>query len=121
VEDWKDNFASEGARQYLAVLTARLVATISEVIGDDERLAPGEDGESLLMPSVDVLAMLCERYDAEPPRPATVRQWRAKYLAAYDAGAHEMGPPPEFRAGRRKRIDETFRWLEGVAESYHVR
>ena len=79
-EDWtEDNFGNDGARDYLAMLTAKLVATIREVIVDDERIGPDEDGESLLMPSVEVLALLCERYDAAPPRPTTVRQWHEKY------------------------------------------
>lgn len=120
MEDWtEDNFGNQGARDYLAVLTARLLATIREVTSDDDRLAPEEDGESLLMPAVDVLALLCERYNAEPPRPATVRQWHAKYLAAYNASIGEMGVTPEFEAARRKVIENTFRWLEGLAESYH--
>jgi hypothetical protein len=121
MDDWtEDNFGNEGARDYLSILTARLVATVREVVGDDDRLSPDEDGESLLMPSVEVLALLCERYNAEPPRPATVRQWHTKYLAAFDAGIDSMGATAEFKTARRKVIDNTFRWLEGLAESYHV-
>jgi hypothetical protein len=120
VEDWtEDNFGNQGARDYLAVLTARLLANIREVVADDDRLGPDEDGESLLMPAVEVLALLCERYNAEPPRPATVRQWHAKYLAAFDSGFDDMGATPEFKTARRKVIDNTFRWLEGLADSYH--
>jgi hypothetical protein len=120
VEDrTEDNFGNQAARDYLAVLTARLLATIREVTSDDDRLDPDEDGESLLMPAVEVLALLCERYGAEPPRPAAVRQWHGKYLAAFDAGRGEMGVTPEFAAARRKVIENTFRWLEGLADSYH--
>jgi hypothetical protein len=115
----EDNFGNEGARGYLAVQTARLLANIREVVADDDRLDPDEDGESLLMPAVELLALLCERYDAEPPRAATVRQWHAKYLAAFDAGAPALGMSPEFAAARRRVIDQTFRWLESLAESYH--
>src|SRR5262249_47921537 len=66
---------NDGAMPYLAMLTARLVATITEVVGDEARLDPDEDGETMLMPSVDVLACLCERYGAEPPRPDAVHEW----------------------------------------------
>jgi hypothetical protein len=121
VDDWtEDNFGNQGARDYLAMLTARLLANVREVISDEDRLAPDEDGESLLMPAVEVLALLCERYNAEPPRPATVRQWHAKYLSAFDAGTDDMEIAPEQVAARRKVIDNTFRWLEGLAESYHA-
>jgi hypothetical protein len=120
MEDWtEDNFGNPGARDYLAVLTARLVAVIREVVADKERLGPDEDGESLFMPSVEVLALLCERYNAEPPRPATVKQWHAKYLAAFDAGIDQMKPTAEFKVARRRIIVNTFRWLEGLADSYH--
>jgi hypothetical protein len=120
MDDWtEDNFGNPGARDYLAVLTARLVAAIREVLADKERLDPDEDGESLLMPSVEVLALLCERYAAEPPRLATVKQWHAKYLAAFDAGIDALKPTAEFKTARRRVIENTFRWLEGLAESYH--
>jgi hypothetical protein len=120
MDEWtEDNFGNPGARDYLAVLTARLVAAIREVLADKERLDPDEDGESLLMPSVEVLALLCERYAAEPPRLTTVKQWHVKYLAAFDAGIDAMKPTAEFKAARRRVIVNTFRWLEGLAESYH--
>jgi hypothetical protein len=119
-EDDFGNFATDGAREYVALLTAKLVATIREVTADEGRLALDEDGESLLMPSVDILALLCERCDAVPPRPATVRQWADKYLAMYDRciDRRKPKPRPEFKAARRKVIEQTFRWLEGLAETH---
>jgi hypothetical protein len=120
MDDWtEDNFGNPGARDYLAMLLARLRATINEVLKDAERLAPDEDGESLFMPSIDVLALLCERYGAEPPRPATVRQWHSKYLAAFDAGFDRLGPSAKLKTARRRVIENTFRWLESLSESYH--
>jgi hypothetical protein len=122
MDDWsEDNFGNDGARTYLGVLTARLVATINEVFADPERTSPDEDGESLLMPSVEVLALLCERYNAPPPRPATVRGWHEKYLAVFDNEGDTLHIPPEFQAARRKVIESTFRWLESLSESYHSR
>src|SRR5262249_20460605 len=115
----EDNFGNAGARDYLAVLTARLLAAIREVVADKDRLDPDEHGESLFMPSVEVLALLCERYGAEPPRLATIKQWHTKYLAAFDAGIGAMKPTAEFKAARRRVVVNTFRWLEGLAESYH--
>src|SRR3954451_11600090 len=112
------NFANEGALDYLSMLTARLVGTITEVCADEERLAADEDGETLLMPSVEVLALLCERYGAAPPRPATVRQWRDKYLAAFDRGIDRLRPAAEFKAERRRVIETTFRWLGSVAQTH---
>ena len=52
--------------------------------------------------------------------PHTVRQWRDKYLEVYDATANRLKPrrTPQFKAARRKVIDQTFRWLEGLAASH---
>jgi hypothetical protein len=112
------NFGNDGAMQYLAMLIAKLVATINEVVADKSRIALDEDGETLLMPSVEILALLCERYGAEPPRPETVRQWSDKYLDVYDRTIDKLRPKPGFKAARRKVIDRTFRWLESLAETH---
>ena len=118
--EWtEDNFGNEGARDYLSMMTSKLVATVKEVISDDERLQPDEDGESLLMPSIEILALLCERCGASPPRLSVVKQWHEKYLAAFDAGINGMDPPPGLAANRRRVIENTFRWLESLAESYY--
>jgi hypothetical protein len=121
MENWtEDNFGNDGARDYLAMLCAKLVATIKEVLADPERISLDEDGESFLMPSVEVLAFLVERYDAAPPKPAAVRQWHEKYLAVYDKEIQTLKVTPEFKTARRKVIEKTFRWLESLAESYHT-
>jgi hypothetical protein len=116
----EDNFGNDGAMAYLAMLIARLVASITEVVGDETRLEPDEDGESMLMPSVEILALLCERYGAEPPRPDTVREWSSKYLAAFDRATEPARARPGFKAARRKVVENTFRWLEGLSESFWV-
>ena len=114
-----DNFGNEGARAYLALRAAQLVAAVSEIIKSDERVDPDEDGESMLMPSVELLALLCERYGAEPPRPASVRAWADRYLAVYDAwAARKKKLAPEYKAERRRVIENTFRWLGGLAETH---
>jgi hypothetical protein len=118
--DWtEDNFGNEGARGYLEMQTAKLVATIREVVADDERIQPDEDGESLLMPSLEILTLLCERCAAPPPRPATVRQWHEKYLAAFESGFDRLGHSPTAKPLRRKVIENTFRWLESLSETYY--
>ena len=114
----EDNFANEGARDYLAMLAAKLVATVNEIYIDTERLELDEDGESMFMPSVELLALLCERYDIAPPKPSSVRQWQEKYLTVYEASITKYNPDAKFRAERRKVIAKTFRWLMSLSESY---
>jgi hypothetical protein len=114
----EDNFANDGARDYLAMLTTQLVATINSIEANPSRLDLDEDGESMLMPSVEILALLCERAGAVPPKPARVRQWAKKYLELYDETIDRSNPSPEYRTGRRKVIENTFHWLESLADSY---
>jgi hypothetical protein len=117
----EDNFANDGARDYLKMLTTQLVATITAIMATPSRLAMDEDGESMLMPSIEILALICERANAVPPKPARVRQWRAKYLDVYDETIDGLNPPPEYKTGRRKVIENTFHWLESLADSYWTR
>jgi hypothetical protein len=112
------NFGNDGAMEYLSLLTAKLVATITEIVADPERRELDEDGESMLMPSVDILALLCERYGAMPPKPDTVRQWGQKYLKRYDDSIDELKRSAGFKTARRRVIENTFRWLESLAETY---
>ena len=114
----EDNFGNEGARDYLAMLAAKLVATASEIFIDAERLELDEDGESMFMPSVELLALLCERYDMAPPKPSLVRQWQEKYLKVYDASSARYNPDLRFQTERRKAIEKTFRWLLSLAECH---
>jgi hypothetical protein len=114
----EDNFGNDGARDYLSVLAAKLVATITEIVTDDERLALDEDGETMFMPSVELLALLCERYNSTPPKPAAVIHWREKYLHVYDTTINDLRPPASYKTARRKVIESTFRWLEALADSY---
>ncbi len=113
-----ENFGNDGAMDYLSMLTARLLGTITEILKSPDRLEPDEDGESMFMPSIEVLALLCERYGAAPPRPATVKQWHARYMQAFTNGLSQMEGTDEFKAARRKVIENTFRWLESLSESH---
>ena len=114
----EDNFGNQGARDYLALRAAQLVANISDVVSSKHRIRPDEDGESMLMPSIELLALVCERYGAVPPKPETVRQWSEKYLRAFDRADDLDESTTGFRSSRRKVIEQTFRWLEGLAASH---
>ncbi len=119
MRNWgEDNFANDGARAYLELLAAKLVATVNEILADPERLALDEDGEGMYMPSVELLALLCERYDVAPPRADTVDRWAERYLAQYDETIDRFRVGPEFKAARRRKIEQTFRWLHQLASNY---
>ena len=103
--DWtEDNFGNDGARDYLAMHdgpagrrpSARWSATTTGI-------DPDEDGESLLMPSVEMLALLCERCNAAPPRPATVQAVarRSTWRRSTRASTRWSRPPSSRRRGAR--------------------
>jgi hypothetical protein len=102
---WGDeNFANDGARDYLSMLAAKLVATVTEIYRDEERLALDEDGEAMFMPSIELLALLCERYAATPPMPPLVKQWQERYLQVFDETVEGFNPDPEFQASRLNEV-----------------
>jgi hypothetical protein len=116
---WQEgNFDGAGAREFLAELIDDLVETIEEVF-DKKRLTL-DDGEGVLVPSVELIALLCERYNAKPPKVKKIQKWRRKYLKLYDAQIDELQPPGDYKEKRRQVIDKTFAWLESVAASYYA-
>lgn len=112
------NFDNDGSLDYLAGLNHQLTTAIEEVLADQMRVRLDEDGEAILMPSVEILALLCERYNAAPPKETTVQQWRKKYLQVFDKQIDGLQPKADFKTRRRRVIDHTFEWLEGLARSY---
>jgi hypothetical protein len=117
---WGDgNFDNDDAADYLEVLKQKLVATVQEILADDERVALDEDGEGMLMPSVELLCVLCERYNAAPPPEELVRQWHKKYLRVFDRQIGALSPDRDYKDSRRKTIEKTFLWLEGLAQSFY--
>lgn len=113
-----DNFANEEAQKYLHVLAAKLFATVNEIYIDPERLDLDEDGEAMFMPSIELLALLCERYNIEPPKPSIVQQWRDTYLRLYDDTIHEVSTDEKYIKERKGVIEKTFLWLMSLSETF---
>lgn len=112
------NFDSEGAAGYLGELVNQFVETVDEILADEDRSRLDEEGESILMPNVELIALLCERYSVAPPPVAKIEEWSRRYLAIYDAQIDALRSKKGYKEQRRKAIDQTFHWLHGMAESY---
>jgi hypothetical protein len=78
------NFDDDGAQDYLDTITAALEKKIEEVLLDKDRANPEEDGESVLMPSVALISVLCEHCQSAPPKEELVRTWHQKYIEIFD-------------------------------------
>jgi hypothetical protein len=62
--------------------------------------------------------VLCERYNAPPPKEKKVQGWKKKYLQVYDKQIDDLAPQPGYKEGRRKVIEKTFLWLETLAKTF---
>jgi hypothetical protein len=114
------NFSNDGALDYLAHVLGHLRETVNELLaspaGDIE-----DRGEAELMPSVEILAVLCEHLNAAPPEPAEIESWRERYLARFDAQIDALSPRGDFKARRRATIEATFARLAKRANEFHRR
>ena len=91
-----------------------LLQRIESIIGDPVAVQLDEQGEDILMPSVELLALLYETYGGTFPEPATVRSWRDLYLTGYDGYIDSLSPRPGYKEERRRAIEQTFDRLEKV-------
>jgi hypothetical protein len=110
------NFDNDGARDYLHEVVAFLLDKINYALQDD-LIEPDELGESELVPSVDLLALLCEQRHARPPEPNVVKEWKERYLACWDTDDIDEWVTEDFKLERRKIIEETFNRLLRIAET----
>ncbi len=115
------NFDNDGARDHLDDLIERLSATVTEILDDEERAALDEEGEAVVLPTVDILALLCEHYHAYPPATEIVLEWRDRYLRIFDDEIDDLAPAGGFKGGfkeeRRAVIAQTFERLLGYAQA----
>ena len=112
------NFSNDGALDYLATLIQKLVTRIENQLASDYGADLDKGGESELMPSVEIISVLCEHCGAVPLRESIIKGWRQRYLNVYDAQIDALDPDPEFKVKRRQVIDATFRKLEGQARLF---
>ena len=55
------NFASDAALDLIAHQVRRYITLINEIFADEDRFRLDEDAEGELMPSVEILILMCER------------------------------------------------------------
>jgi hypothetical protein len=123
------HFDDDGARDYLADIIARFEQFIERILAGDypararapKRLA--DEGECYLMPTVDVIIALHERFGSDYlPKPETVARWSQEYLSRLDRELLEIDPNPNFqrwfREERRPVIKGTFDRLMSLAEEH---
>jgi hypothetical protein len=120
------NFDNDEAGEYVDELIEHFSENIEEILDDAERggldetrlsIAFVSEGEGRLMPSVELIALLAERYNAAPPKEETVHKWRERYLKVYDKQIDGLDPKSGYKEARRKTIEKTFEWLESLSRT----
>jgi hypothetical protein len=114
------NFGCDGACEYLHdTFQKPLLERIESILGDAVAIQLDEQGEDILMPSIELLALLYESYGGTPLEISKVRHWRDLYLAGYDGYIDLLSPSPGYKEERRRVIEQTFDRLEKAITKSH--
>jgi len=105
------NFENDAAADYRDDLVKSMIATMTEILDDEDRAALDEEGEGVVMPTVEIIAVLCEQCRADPPDVDTVNDWRDRYVQIFDDQIDGLAPRDDFKAERRAVIVRTFERL----------
>lgn len=102
------NFESDDAQDFVDEQIDRFVDIITEVFADEQRFLLDEGAEGQLMPSVEILILLCEHCGALLPQEIDVAAWKRRYLEMYDAQIDGVSAAPGYKDKRRAVIESTF-------------
>jgi hypothetical protein len=102
------NFANDAALDFIGHEIDRYITLINEIFADEDRFRLDEDAEGELMPSVEILIVLCERCAGILPTGLDIAAWKQRYLEMYDAQIDGLAPVPGHKEERRAVIETTF-------------
>lgn len=115
------NFDNDSAMDYVGEFEHELVARIEDILADEDRCALDEEGEGVLMPTLEILSTLFEHCHFGLPERETVQRWKTQYLAVYDEDIDYLTLSQEFKEARRAAIEATFLKLEAQAYDFETR
>ncbi|MBV9469156.1 MAG: DUF4259 domain-containing protein [Abitibacteriaceae bacterium] len=115
------NFENDGALDYVGSIIVELRSRIERCLADEDAVALDEEGEAVVVPSVQIIALLCEHCKAAPPEASVVARWKDEYFAVFDEQIDSLEPKPGFKERRRAVILATFDHLEKEATEFWSR
>jgi hypothetical protein len=102
-------FDSDEVFDFIFEQIDRYIALINEIFADEEyRFRLDEDAEAELIPSVEILILLCEQCSGVLPEGLDIGAWKRRYLAMYDDQIDGLEPVTGFKEERRAVIEKTF-------------
>jgi hypothetical protein len=121
------NFDSDQAMDYVSEVVDGFVETVEQQFAQG-RASLDDQGEGRLMPTVEMIGVLCDWCQGgphairvvAPPDPGVVRRWRQRYLEIYDEQIDGLLQPGKDHFGpeRRAHIVRTFDRLELLATDF---
>ena len=111
------NFDNDGALDYAGGLVSSFAARIEAILSDEVMSRLDEDGERILMPSAELISVLCERSGCAPPQPAAIASWQERYLAIFDVQIEGLAGEG-YAQERRAVIVQTFETLHQRAREF---
>jgi hypothetical protein len=113
------NFDSDAALDYLGGVIDRLTDTVEELFAE-ERASLDDQGEGKLMPTVEMISVLCDWCSGAPPHPPQILRWKRHYLEIYDDQIDGLllAGKEGFGQERRAHIVRTFDRLVSLATDF---
>lgn len=112
------HFENDDAGQFLDAVIQQLHMAVEDCLSPNNL---GSEtfleyhGNATMMPALDVLITLCERYSIHPQLDEqTVYHWKAAFLQRYDDTVHNAYPA-QYIPDRRHLIEQTFNKLAFLA------
>lgn len=102
------NFENDGALDYLDGVMDGLVAQIEECFETEDGADLDGEGESELVPTVEILSVLHDHFGGKLPEVSTVEAWKNKYLEIFDDQIDALEPGGDYKKKRRQVIETTF-------------
>ena len=115
------NFDNDAANDYIDDLCHELADQVEQCFAVEGGCDLEETGEGTLIPTIEILSVLCEYSSGLPPEPERVAEWKQKYLAIYDEEIDYLDPTPEHKVERRRVIEDTFAKLEKQSQGFAER
>ena len=79
------NFDNDSANDYVDEFTRELADKIEQFFaGDEDECDFEEEGEGVIIHTIEILAVICEECSGLPPAPEVVAGWKTNYLRIYD-------------------------------------
>jgi hypothetical protein len=102
------NFDNDAALDFIGDEIDRYVGVIEAIFADEQRFRLDEDAEAMLMPSIEILSLLCDHCGGVLPEDLDVAAWKARYLKIYDEHIDHLEPQGNYKQQRRAVIEATF-------------